>query len=120
MTVPGSDPRHPYVFCADLTCSVSLFAEQEMVISSAEKEFLEVNQDKSLHHMFVRPNSPPFYLRAEKLVYPKVPHWIKLSWSSQPSVPAFREGGKEQISDHFIPVWDINEIIVVLQHEPCC
>lgn len=92
-----------------------------MVISSAEKEFLEVNQDKSLHHMFVRPNSPPFSFKAEKSVYPKMFHWTKLLMvQSAKSVPVFREGGKEQISDHFIQLWDINESILVLQHEPCC
>lgn len=90
------------------------FAEQEMVISSAEKEFLEVNQDKSLHHMFARPSSPPSSLKAEKVIYPKLPPWAKPSWSSQPNVPTFRESGKEQISEHFIQVWDINENIVVL------
>lgn len=36
--------RHPYVFHEDLICSVfSSFAEQEMVISSVKKEFLEMN-----------------------------------------------------------------------------
>lgn len=94
MTVPGSDPRHPYVFCADLTHSVSLFAEHEMVISSAEKEFLEVNEDKSLHHMFARPSSLPSSLKAEKLIYPKMPDWAKLSWSpvSQAFLPSERVG----------------------------
>lgn len=109
--MPGSDPRHPCVFCADLTCSVSLCAEQEMVISSAEKEFLEVNQTKLCNTFWS--DSPPSSLKAEKLIYAKMPHRAKLSWPSQPSVPAFREGGKEQISEHFIQGCDINENIVL-------